>query len=464
MVFSSAIFLLVFMPCLYVVFRLCLKYGGVSAAITSLIFGSLVFYSAWNIYLFPIILSSIAVNYWLGKLLQTNRLKQILLTGVILNLCPLVFYKYAGWLTGNDFLSSLILPLGISFFTFQQIAYLVESYRNQVEDRSFQRYALFVCFFPQLIAGPIVTHAEMTKQFRSFQASFLTADKVATGLFLIVIGLAKKVLIADNLAPHADSLFSNPVGANFMDAWSGTLAYTFQIYFDFSGYCEIAIGLALLFGFSLPVNFLTPYKSSNIAEFWRRWHITLGRFFKNYVYIPLGGNRRGINVTICALFATATLSGIWHGAGLTFLLWGAMHGIALSIHRLWCSLGRRMPNFIGITLTFIFVHFAWVMFRAESLADALSIYQTMMGLNGIMLPASWQSLASIFAIQSTVFSQEATGVSLMILFAGFLAVLERNITDIKLKPDYSFLLIVSVLALIIIANLNQPSSFIYWQF
>jgi D-alanyl-lipoteichoic acid acyltransferase DltB (MBOAT superfamily) len=272
---------------------------------------------------------------------------------------------------------NLALPLAISFYTFQQIAYLVDSYRNETKSYNFLNYAVFVTFFPQLIAGPIVHHAEMMPQFANLKNKIKNYYNIALGLFIFSIGLFKKVIIADTFAVYATQGFDVAEKLNMLEAWITSLSYTFQLYFDFSGYTDMAIGVALLFNIKLPMNFFSPYKAKNIQDFWKRWHITLSRFLKDYIYIPLGGNRKTSIRTYTNLFTTFVLGGIWHGAGWTFVFWGILHGLALVVHRLWKKLGFKMNVVLAWFITFNFINIAWVFFRAVNFESAIKVLKGM---------------------------------------------------------------------------------------
>lgn len=352
---------------------------------------SLFFYGWWNPYYLFFLISSILFNYFFGLFLRRNRNLFFLLFSISVNLGFIGYFKYTGFLVsianelaGQSFsISQIILPLGISFFTFQQISWLVDSYSGKVanQDKGLWEYGQFVTFFPQLIAGPIVHHSEMMPQFYQDKNRLVNWDNIATGISIFVVGLAKKVIIADLAAPHANMVFDlETIGKlHFADAWIGVLSYTVQIYFDFSGYADMAIGLALMFNIHLPINFDSPYKSVSISEFWRRWHMTLGRFLRDYVYIPLGGNRCGQFKSYNNLLFTMFVCGLWHGAGWTFVLWGMVHGIYLVIERLWKKFSPlRLPPVIATGLTFICVIIAWVLFRAESITDASVIILAML--------------------------------------------------------------------------------------
>ena len=327
-------------------------------------------------------------NYYAGGILVVKRKKHILIFSITMNLFLLAYFKYSDFFIENINLvfSShigllhLALPLAISFFTFQQIAYLVDSYRGETKEYSFLNYAVFVTFFPQLIAGPIVHHSEMMPQFEEGKNKFIYYKNIVGGIFLFSIGLFKKVIIADSFASVATQGFDVAESLTLLSGWVTSLSYTFQLYFDFSGYTDMAIGIALLFNIKLPINFNSPYKALNIQDFWRRWHITLSRFLKDYIYIPLGGNRKSSIRTYTNLFITFVLGGIWHGAGWTFIFWGVLHGGALVTHRLWQQFNIKIPKILAWFITFNFINISWVFFRAKEWDDALKVLDAMFGL------------------------------------------------------------------------------------
>ena len=391
MLFNSYEFIFFFLPLVYLCYFLLQRYTRPVYAKVFLVLSSLFFYSWWNPVYLPLILGSMLFNYLVGRQLsRQNRPKYLLIIGVGANLALLGYFKYADFFISNaNFLFGtkipllhLVLPLAISFFTFQQIAYLVDSYRHETKEYNFLNYALFVTFFPQLIAGPIVHHKEMMPQFSDATNRHPRAANIAEGLFIFAIGLFKKVVIADTFAVWATEGFSHPDALHFADAWITSLSYTFQLYFDFSGYTDMAIGAALLFNIRLPQNFDSPYKATSIQDFWRRWHITLSRFLRDYIYIPLGGNRKSEPRTYYNLMTTFLLGGIWHGAGWTFLFWGALHGAALVLHRLWKKAGKTMPLILAWFVTFMFINISWVFFRAKDFHDAFLVLKGMSGYNG----------------------------------------------------------------------------------
>jgi len=426
MLFSSPVFIFLFLPCVLLFYYALIKRGSVNYAFYSLVAFSLLFYGWWKPAYLILIVTSVLGNYFLGTCLgklkpENKNWSWVLVTfGVSANLASIGYFKYANFfidnlnqISGTAFLlEPILLPLAISFFTFQQIAYLVDIHRGEPHESSFRNYALFVTFFPQLIAGPIVHHKEMLPQFLHNENSRNIANNLALGLSIFAIGLFKKVVIADGVAGYSDAVFNladNGETITFFDAWLGSLAYTCQLYFDFSGYSDMAIGLARLFGIRLPLNFNSPYKSRNIIEFWRRWHMTLSRFLRDYLYIPLGGSRGGRLFTYRNLFIVMFLGGLWHGAGWTFVLWGSLHGVYLLINHAWQAWRKSkgldpmssgtLAKFLSTALTFLAVVVAWVYFRAETVDAANRILIGMTGINGAVLPENW---ATIFANHSAM--------------------------------------------------------------
>ena len=390
MLFNSYIFIFAFLPATFALYFYLNSRGNHTGAKAFLILASLFFYGWWNPIYLPLILSSIVFNYFVGQQLNKSPNKPILTLGIIANLSLLGYFKYSDFFIQNINtltqtqipLLHLALPLAISFFTFQQVAYLVDSYKGLTHEYNALDYSLFVTFFPQLIAGPIVHHKEMMPQFAHKENQRINTHHIAQGIFIFVIGLFKKVVIADTFALQATKGFDGSAVLGFFEAWNTSLSYTMQLYYDFSGYTDMAIGAALLFNIKLPINFNSPYKALSIQDFWRRWHITLSRFLKDYIYIPLGGNRGGEFKTYQNLMLTFLLGGIWHGAGWTFLFWGFLHGGALIVHRLWANLNKQMPKLLAWFLTFNFLNIAWVFFRAQNFDDALKVLSGMFGIHG----------------------------------------------------------------------------------
>ncbi|KRW60869.1 MBOAT family O-acyltransferase [Pseudomonas sp. TTU2014-080ASC] len=418
MLFSTSEFIYVFLPIALIGYFLLAKSGRPWLPRLWLAAASLFFYGFWEPKYLLLIAVSIAVNYvlgtWISRLVladgPSRRSRLLLLIGIVLNVGALIYFKYTDFLitTFNSLTASdlntlnLLLPLGISFFTFTQIAYLVDCSRTGVKDYSVVNYTLFVTFFPHLIAGPIVHHKALMPQFSGSAQLRFNLDNFSLGLFIFAIGLIKKVLIADNLGQWANAGYASEQPLTAIEAWATSLFYSFQLYFDFSGYSDMAIGLSLMFNIRLPFNFNSPYQAQNIQDFWRRWHITLSSWLRDYVYIPLGGKRATLPRVYFNLFATFVIGGIWHGAGWTFLIWGAMHGAAIALHRAWQEAGLRLPGWVGWGMTFLFVNFAWVFFRAEDLGQALKMLSSMFGLGGAGVGSIHSPLLPLVAVISLI--------------------------------------------------------------
>uniref|UniRef100_UPI00082497B8 MBOAT family O-acyltransferase n=1 Tax=Aliarcobacter cryaerophilus TaxID=28198 RepID=UPI00082497B8 len=399
MLFNSYEFIFIFLPITFLIYFYLLSQRLILGAKIFLVIASLFFYGYWNFSYVPLILLSIFVNYSVGLSLVNHEKiklssKSILIFGILFNVGLLGYFKYTDFLLenfngifgSNIPLPHIILPLGISFFTFTQIAFLVDAYRKEAKEYSLVNYMLFVTYFPHLLAGPILHHKEMMPQFASKYNWVKNYRNIALGLFIFSIGLFKKVVIADTFAPWATAGFDTATTLNLIEAWATSLSYTFQLYFDFSGYCDMAIGISLMFNIKLPINFNSPYKALNIQDFWRRWHMTLSRFLRDYIYIPLGGNRKGEFRTYTNLLATFLIGGLWHGAGWTFIIWGALHGIALAIHRFWQSLGFKMNKILAWFITFNFINITWIFFRAKEWDDAIKVLSSMFSLDNVVLP------------------------------------------------------------------------------
>lgn len=467
MVFSTPEFLFIFLPVVWLIFLLLATYGGQRWLLGWLGLASLIFYAAWDIALLPLLLISIGVNYWLAGYL-TKPSRCWLWMGVTFNIGLLAWFKYSIFFLSLADLppqafSPLVLPLGISFFTFQQIAFLVDVRQGLIRRGPLSLYGVFVSFFPQLIAGPIVHYRELAPQLAYLMPP--SAKALRCGLLLLILGLAKKLVIADNLAPYVDQLYAAPAGSvvagdTLMAGW----AYGLQLYFDFSGYADMAIGLALLFGIKLPENFASPYKATDIQAFWRRWHMTLSRFLRDYLYVPLGGSHHGLPRHIFALLATMLLGGLWHGAGWQFLLWGGMHGSLLVVAVLWTRLGYfQLPKTVGWCLTFCAVMLAWIPFRATSLDHTWALYAG-------LLTWEWGALSDILNfINQGVMALRSPG--FLVLVATLVALTLPNSTAwVKLldQPRYHFWqgATVGLIALVVIkAMLDLPSQdFLYFNF
>ncbi|MBV9388008.1 MAG: MBOAT family protein [Chroococcidiopsidaceae cyanobacterium CP_BM_ER_R8_30] len=415
MLFNSPEFIFLFLPTALIVFFQLGKQGYRQVAIAWLVAVSFFFYGWWELSYIKLLLGSIFFNYWTGialsrhyKIKYLNR-KFLLTIGIIFNLALLGYFKYANFFAlslnnvfGTSFnLQTIVLPLAISFFTFNQVAYLVDAYRGDAEEYNFLKYCLFISFFPHLIAGPIVHHKEMIPQFNQNSIFRFNAEDMAVGLTIFLLGISKKVFFADCIALPANQVFdaaSQGISPTFSEAWIGALAYSLQLYFDFSGYSDMAIGAARMFGIKFPLNFNSPYKAKDIIEFWRRWHMTLSRFLRDYLYIPLGGNRKGKLRRYLNLMITMLLGGLWHGAGWTYVFWGGLHGVYLIINHQWNSILQKLGHNsskskwwiqgLCCLITFLAVVIAWVFFRAENMATASIIIKSMIGANGLSFSPS----------------------------------------------------------------------------
>ena len=404
MLFNSPVFLLAFLPITMAGFWLIGRGRTSPPARIWILLASLVFYGWWDPRYLILLVGSIALNFTVGTALRRRPRRALLAAGIAADLGLLAYFKYLDFLRGtvNAALGTslpllhIALPLGISFFTFEQIAYLVDTYRDGDTPHRPSDYALFVAFFPRLVAGPILRAREIFPQFESADTRASGIDTIV-GLTIFTLGLAKKVLVADVIAPSANGVFTaaaSGVPVHLFEAWGGALAYTVQLYFDFSGYSDMAIGLALLFGLRLPLNFASPYKSADIIEFWRRWHMTLSRFLRDYLYIPLGGNRVGRVRRYVNLMITMLLGGLWHGASWTFVFWGGLHGTYLLVNHAWrgwreargLAGGRWWTRAAARTLTFVVVVVGWVFFRAPTWRGAMTMLAGMAGGHGVAIP------------------------------------------------------------------------------
>jgi alginate O-acetyltransferase complex protein AlgI len=520
MLFNSYPFVFLFLPLAWLIFFLA---GAASRRLGAvwLVVASVVFYGWWDLRFVPLLLGSIIFNFHSGvRIAQwramnlVKRSSMLSTLAVIANLLLLAYFKYANFfvsaldeMTGAHWqLPAVLLPIGISFFTFTQIAYLVDARRGLVREYNFIHYALFVTYFPHLIAGPILHHKEMMPQFAKLETYRFNYRSLSVGMTMFIFGLAKKVLLADNMVSYVHPVFDGPAGSviTLVDGWGAALAYALELYFDFSGYSDMAIGLSLMFNVRLPANFNSPYKAVNIIDFWRRWHMTLSRFLRDYLYFPLGGNRKGPVRRYVNLFITMLLGGLWHGAGWTFVLWGALHGVYLSINHGWRALRQHLGadlsretaagRVLARSVTFLAVTVAWVFFRASNFDEAVNILRGMSGRNGFALPATWlprlgsvgpwlaahgaQFVASIpfGGVKQIVWSVALLGVAWFMpntqqLLARYAPALEGTEgeggamgTALAWQPGWQWGLAIGVIGFLVIANMSKPQVFLYFQF
>lgn len=519
MLFNSYVFLFIYLPVVFLVFFWVSRHDPGLGRLW-LFAASLFFYGWWNPLFVGLLLASIAFNYSVGvslsrqrDLIGASRAKWIFRLGIAANLAMLGYFKYANFFVESlDAITSLgwhteaiVLPLGISFFTFTQIAFLVDAYRGEVRETNFVTYGLFVTYFPHLIAGPVLHHKEMMPQFAHPATFKMEWENLSVGLTIFAIGLFKKVVLADGVAPFASPVFATAANGGtltFVEAWGGALAYTFQLYFDFSGYSDMAIGLSRLFGVKLPLNFDSPYKSVNIIDFWRRWHITLSRFLRDYLYFALGGNQKGRVRRYVNLVTTMLLGGLWHGAGWTFVVWGGLHGFYLVVnhgwHQLRKALGQDIKNSTAIgrsasvLLTFLAVVVGWVFFRAQTIDAALCVLKGMSGMNGLTLPDGIfpKPLVAIMNQWGVKFGgldvfREIPGrttsmvawVSALWLVVWFVPNSQQFMTDFKpaleavssaskvrWRPNMLWLVATALVLLYTLTEMGKVSEFLYFQF
>ncbi len=457
MLFNSYVFLLAFLPTALVLHGVVARFMP-RGRLPLLVLLSFVFYGWWDLRFVPLLAGSILVNWLIARAFLRRSPGWLIPAAIAGNLALLGLFKYA------DFLADLAdrvpgidapklgwaLPLGISFFTFHHIMYLADLRAGRAPSIGLVRYALYISFFPQVLAGPLVRWSEILHQFDERPlARPDAAERFGRGLILLAVGLAKKVLLGDPLAAYVNPVFQAAAQGRaipFAEAWQATLGFTFQIYFDFSGYTDMALGIALMFGLVLPQNFDAPYRASSLQDFWRRWHMTLSRFLRDYLYIPLGGNRHGLPRQIGALFATMTLGGLWHGAGLTFIAWGALHGAGLGAGLLARRAGWRIPAPLGWLMTGLFVTLTWVLFRATSFEAALAVYRGLAGVTPGASAFKWRALA-VAAVVATLGPTAWNAVH-------------------RLPPRRSLALAVALLFVVVLLKLGDDANyeFIYFQF
>lgn len=493
MVFSSYIFIFAFLPIVLIGYFLLSKTKSTIFQHLFVLISSLVFYSYMNLSYLPVILVSIVVNYVLARLILTYRDRQpmvgaeeiiaadsnasirysrwFLLAGIVFNVGMLSYFKYYDFFVANlnvvlasDFvLRTILLPLGISFFVFQQLLYLLGVYKGSEEVETLLDYALFVTFFPKLVAGPIAKYSLMMPNFHAEKHRFINYDNLAAGIYIFCIGLFKKVVIADSIALFANNGFA-AAELSCAAAWATALSYTFQIYFDFSGYSDMAIGLGKMFNIQIPVNFNSPYKSASVSEFWHRWHMTLSQTLGELIYIPLGGNRQGLPRTCVNLLLTFFISGLWHGAAWTFVLWGTLHGVLVVIERIFKRGLEKIPHGLRIAATFLCINGLWVLFRAASFDNAMMVFKGMFDFRNIGFKGL-STLASdgIVGLPASMWIAYTVLVLLALLIIVF-----RGKNSVELTTEFRLnnktIAVVVLLFAISVVHLSRLSTFVYFNF
>lgn len=482
MFFNSYLFILLFLPVAVTGYFLCNKRGALLGKLF-LLAASLTFYGCFNLWYLPILGGSILFNYLLAagmRKLDGGRKKALFLVGVAANIGLLLVFKYTNFFldtlnkaAGLDFtLLHLILPVGISFFTFQQLAFLSDSYHDSGLVYPLLDYALYVSFFPYIISGPIALHSQMIPQLQDSARKRFNPESFSKGLASFSLGLGKKVLLADTFGPAADWAFQNIATLNATDAWLAMLAYTLQIYFDFSGYSDMARGIGQMLNLDIPINFNSPYRALSVTDFWKRWHITLTNFFTRYVYIPLGGSRKGKARTYCNVMLIFLISGFWHGAGWTFLLWGLLHGLGSVFCRVMHG-KVKLPKFVKWLLTFLFINGTWVVFRAASVRDALRLFKRMLlggfgpvstGFSDAFLIQPVKSLVHVLNLPAgnlTLFLMVA-----LLLFGVIASVLWKNTQERVESSKYGWKLSFACMVVLVwsLLSFSGVTSFIYVNF
>jgi alginate O-acetyltransferase complex protein AlgI len=478
MLFNSYPFIFLFLPIALLGYFVLGRLDNLAPVIW-LALASLAFYSVSNWQFVALLLASIAFNYVIGWLLISGQLSPVprfaaLTAGVAGDLLVLGYFKYAGFLAANlnalfstGLTVDILLPVGISFYTFTQIAFLVDAYRGHVAHYELPHYALFVSYFPHLIAGPILHHKDMIPQFERAESTRPDPHLILCGLIIFAIGLFKKTCLADGIQPLVVLAFG-PATPSFDQAWIGALAYTFQLYFDFSGYSDMAIGISLMFGIFLPLNFNSPYKAASIIDFWRRWHMTLSQFLRDYLYIPLGGNRRGRVLRYVNLMVTMALGGLWHGAAWTFVAWGVLHGVYLCINHAWNNYGpavaprfTRLADVAAFVLTFLAVVVAWVLFRADSVASAISILSKMASPSQIVF-GRVEMADSVFIVAYAALAWLAPNTQTIMGYDHSNRTVGEALRSWQKRP--AFLYATAAMLAFGVLGIQQQSEFIYFRF
>lgn len=487
MLFNSLEYILLFLPLTIVIYFILNHRGQASTARVWLLLCSLYYYSYWNIAYLPLLLGSILVNFGLGWALNNpgGMLKKvprlaILWCGILFNVGLLGYFKYTDFFIStinSTFdarigLMEIALPLGISYFTFIQISFLTAVYRGLSKETNILNYGLYVSFFPQVMSGPIVYHGEMMPQFTDPKNRRINYDNIMKGVLIFSIGLFKKTVIADNLALWAVQGFDQAQSLNFFEAWFTSLSYTFQLYNDFSGYIDMANGVALMLNIHLPLNFNSPYKATSIQDYWRRFHITLIRFLRDHVYIPLGGSKRGnfrIYLNIVIIFIIA---GVWHGTLISYILWGLLSSAAMIIHRIWSRSGMRLNRYLAWFVTFNFVNFANLVFRSTSLRDTGKILRGMLGMNGIMLSEKLSGIPVLNAsgISFGKWLNNIGGDKFYLIYfivgAALIAFLGKNARELseQMKPNLKWALFTALVLSVGLIHMTQVRVFLYYNY
>lgn len=460
MLFNSYEFIFVFLPIVLFIYFYLNHKALKKASKFFLVLSSLFFYSWWNVAYLPLILGSIAFNFSIGRLLGLKPAKSILTVGVIGNIFLLGYFKYTdffienyNWaLDSNTPLLNLVLPLAISYFTFQQIAFLVDSYRGETREYDLLNYCVFITFFPQLLMGPIVHHKEIIPQFQKNINLKIKWEHVSLGIFIFAIGLAKKTLLGDPLTDYAQNAFDHAEELSMVEAWYASLSYVLSYYFDLSGYADMAIGIGKMFNINIPINFNSPYKARNFSEYWKRWHMTLSRFLGDYVYKSLGGNKRYSNIVYMNIMITFFVSGFWHGAGWTFVAWGALNGVFVVMAHMMKKAKIRINYYIAWSLMFLGLIITRILFVSDSFSDAWHVAYTLFDITNLRfsdLPYADGLLQTLYIL---------IGLSLTLFFKNSIEISQNFRPNIKYTTYTVVLLSFSIL------TFSKAREFLYFQF
>lgn len=486
MLFNSYIFIFVFLPISVIFYFLFNKFQLYRFALLSVVVSSFIFYAYNNIKFLPLLVISILFNWFLSKQMQViksrNAKKGILLLGILVDVILIFYFKYLNFTIENinyifkmDIgIEKILLPLGISFFTFQQISYLVDSFRGETGDYEFIEYVAFVSFYPKLVSGPIAMHSELIPQFRDKNRWTINVDNCATGIYIFSIGLAKKILLANTFSKAVNWGWANIAALSSMEIFLVMLSYTFQIYFDFSGYCDMARGIAKLYNIELPINFNSPYIADSINEFWKRWHMTLTRFLRNYIYIPLGGNKKGKVRTYINTIIVFLISGIWHGANWTFIIWGGLHGIAQVLNRIFKQKWDKFHPVFKWGGTFLFVNVCWLIFRADNIAQAMHLIVNMIKMQTFTISEQFVScfifpeivfiinkIPYAFQIWNSIYGANMWGV---LLFALYICLNKSNMNKENITFTVRRAIFGGILMAWSVLSLTNISEFLYFNF
>ncbi|MBT5472470.1 MAG: MBOAT family protein [Nitrospina sp.] len=430
-------------------------------------------------------MGTILLNFWVGGYIETsqkksgwNSQKTVFYFGIFSNLFFLAYFKYFDFfiteinkifLRGNVELLNLTLPIGISFYTFSQITYLVDVWRGRVKSKDLWSYAVFVSFFPALLAGPIVRYNEIIPQLDQLKTKIFNYKNFQKGCLLFSIGLVKRTILSEKFSIWANQGFDNIENLDFLSAWMASLSYTLQIYFDFSGYTDMALGLALLININLPKNFNSPYKAANLQEFWRRWHMTLFRFLRDYFYVPLGGNKEGVGKKIRNIILVFLVAGIWHGAGWSFIAWGILNGFGLILYQLWKRYGIELSTSFAVLVTFNFVNISWVFFRAKNLDEAIIFLKAMLGLKTLVFPEKLIFLQEFFeplgfSIGSHPVHYFDAGVFLVVGLSLLIFKNSDELIDSDILKSRAFIVVYYIVIIYCLLLVSTPAKFIYFEF